>query len=158
MHRFCVKQCAAAGGLQQRWQRLQRRMVRNGVALSDEIPRSGACPFVSLQRIGKWRSVSYGCLIIDGRNQLHWLALQSGACKRMQEQTVRILNWTPVRRYSETALKAAVATHGPVAVAVYANLNFLSYRSAQSFHHRLLELSKSTRGSLLHYAFYLKEY
>lgn len=51
----------------------------------------------------------------------------SGACRRMQEKTVKIHKWTPVRRYSEAALKAAVAVHGPVAAAVYANLNFMSY-------------------------------
>ena len=45
----------------------------------------------------------------------------------MQEKTVKIHKWTPVRRYSEAALKAAVAVHGPVAAAVYANLNFMSY-------------------------------
>jgi len=51
----------------------------------------------------------------------------SGACKRMYEHTVRIHTWTPVRRYSEAALKAALARYGPVVVAVFSNLNFMSY-------------------------------
>lgn len=58
----------------------------------------------------------------------------------MYEHTVRIHTWTPVRRYSEAALKAALARYGPVVVAVFSNLNFMSYRSAQPFHFSVFHL------------------
>jgi len=50
-----------------------------------------------------------------------------GSCKRNEEHTVKVHSWTPVRRYSEAALKHAVAKHGPVVAAVFANLDFINY-------------------------------
>lgn len=103
---------------------------QNGVLLSLSVQQLVDCSSGGSGCSGGWYETAWRYLMKSrGAVPAHSYPYRgsSGACKRMQEQTVRILNWTPVRRYSETALKAAVATHGPVAVAVYANLNFLSY-------------------------------